>query len=262
MVDLVSVLTPALLPVLYFSVVLVLTWLIARLASLLVGRLMSQSAPLAAAGARRLAAVIVWLVGGTLAIQLLGVSPEILFIIVGLLGVAALLALRAPLENYGAKYFSDVYVPFKVGDSIRVGDFSGKVIEINPMATVLLTEADTIVSVPNAKFLEETVVNTSPQAWKEITLPLSLSGSADVPAFESDLMKSLAKLRTRLDRRFPPVLAIKSASATATELVLTVMIRRPEDREAILAEVSKRVAESLVRLRAPVRTVPAPRPSP
>jgi small-conductance mechanosensitive channel len=117
------------------------------------------------------------------------------------------------------------------------------VIEINAMATVLLTEQDELVSVPNTTFVREPIVNTSPQAWKELTVPITVRSTVDLPAFESALLKSLAKLRSRLDPRFPPVLATKARSTQSTDLTLTLMIRRAEDRDAILGEASKRIAE-------------------
>jgi small conductance mechanosensitive channel len=239
MVDLPVLLLPAAL----IGLTVLFTALIASLASYLVGGLMRQSPPVAAVGARRLAAIIVWLIGGSFALQQAGVSPEVVFVVVVLLGVAALIALRYPLENFGAKFFSEVYVPYKVGDSVRVGTFSGKVIEINAMATVLLTEQDELVSVPNTTFVREPIVNTSPQAWKELTVPITVRSTVDLPAFESALLKSLAKLRSRLDPRFPPVLATKARSTQSTDLTLTLMIRRAEDRDAILGEASKRIAE-------------------
>ena len=236
---------PLLLLVLYIGVTLALTALLAQWSSLVVVRLMSQSAPVAAVGARRLVAAIIWLIGGTFALQLAGVSLGFLLLVVGLLGVATLIALRQPLENFGAKFFSDVYIPYKVGDSISVGPHSGKVIEINAMATILLSSDDRMISVPNTTFLTDVIVNTSPQAWKELTIPVTVRASVDLPAFESGVLKSLAKIRTRLDPRFPPVVTTKARGAQATDLVITLMIRRPEDRDAIMSEASKRIADVL-----------------
>ena len=244
-----------LLPALAIGVTITLTALLARLASLVIGRLMSGSAPVAAVGARRLGAIVVWVIGGSFALQLAGVAPEVLLLVVGLFGVAALVALRHPLENFGAKFFSDVYVPYKVGDSITVGPLEGKVIEINAMTTVLLTPDDRLASVPNTKFLRETIVNTSPQAWKELSIPVSVGPAVDLPSFESAVLKSLARLRTHLDPRFPPVLTTKARGSQRTDLLLTLMIRRPEDRETILAESSRRIAEVLGSVEATARKV-------
>jgi len=236
-------------PYLPVVVIVVLTIVIAWLVHAVLGRLMRPSTPQMAGTARRLGVVVVVLIGGTLALQALGVDPTVLLLVIGLLGVTILVALREPLSNYGAKYFSDVYTPFKVGDTIQVQGVSGKVIEINAMTTILLSDSDQLISVPNVAMIRDVVVNTSPQAWKEVVVPVSIGSAVDLPAFESELLKSLGKLRTRLDPRFPPVLTTKSRTPQSTDLVLTLMLRRPEDRDAITVEANKRLAELLDRMR-------------
>ena len=249
MVDLLALLRPYLAVAVPLAITLVLTWLVGMLVSRLIARLMAESTPQATGGARRLGVVVVWLVGGTLGAQELGLSADVLLLVIGLFGAAALIALREPLGNYGARYFSDLYAPFKVGDAIEIEGRTGKVIEINAMTTVLLTDDEQLVSIPNAMFIREVVVNRSPLAWKEVTIPVALAANLDLPAFEADLRKTLSKLRTRLDPRFPPVLTTKSQSAQGTELVLTLMLRRPEERDAITVEANRRLSEVLARVR-------------
>lgn len=232
-----------------FAAILVVTWLCAKLASYAVGRLMRESSPQVTAGAQRLVAVVVWLVGIVFAVQELGVSADVLLVVLALLGVAAIVGLRQELENLGARYFSDVYGPFKTGDSIQVGEYVGKIIEINAMSLVLLSDDDRLVSIPNSTLMREAVINLSPQAWKKLTVPVTIPSSVDLAAFESELLKSISKLRSHLDKRFPPVFTTKSRTPQATELILTVMIRRPEERDSILAEVNKRV-QAIERVRA------------
>ncbi|MCI4319756.1 MAG: mechanosensitive ion channel family protein [Thermoplasmata archaeon] len=243
--DLSSVLQNSVLQsLLTFGVLVALTVLVGRLARLLALQAMRQSRPQVAASVAVLASVVVYLIGGVIAIQELGISPDILLVVVGLLGAAALIGLREQLENFGGKYFSDVYSPFKVGDSIKIRTFAGKVIEINAMTTVLLSDDDQLIAIPNSMFMKEVVVNTTPQAWKEVSLPITVGASVDVAAFESAIYRSLAKLRSRLDRRFPPVITTRSRTPVSTDLTVTVMIRRPEDREVIINEVQKRITEA------------------
>jgi len=230
-------------------VILVATWLFSYVVSLAVAGLMRRSNPQVTAAAQRLVVVIVWLVGIVFAIQELGVGVDALLLVLGLLGVAAIVALRQPLENFGAKYFADLYTPFKIGDTIRVGDQAGKVIEINAMSTILLSEDDHLIALPNSVFLRSSVVNLTPQAWKELIVPISLPGSVDLPAFESEMLKALSRLRLRLDRRYPPVFTLKSRTAQSTDLLLTVMIRRPEDRDSVLSEVNARLSEVMEKSR-------------
>jgi small-conductance mechanosensitive channel len=172
-----------------------------------------------------------------------------------------LIALREPLGHYGARYFANLYTPFKVGDTIEVRGFSGKVIGINAMTTILLSPKDQLISVPNEMIVREIVVNTSPQAWKEVAIPISLAASVDLAAFESELLKSLSKLRIRLDPQFPPVLTTKSRTPQSAELLLTLMLRRPEDRDSLTREANKRLAE-LLKTGGGARPRPAPAPAP
>lgn len=231
------------------GVIALVTLLLAWLVNLLLGRLLRSSVPRAAATARHLGVGVVGLIGGTLVLQALGINTDVLLVIIAIVGATVVVALREPLGNYGAKYFGDIYTPFKVGDTIRVLGYAGKVIEINPMTTVLLTDDDLLVSVPNVALIRDVLVNTSPQAWKEVVIPVTLPASVDLPAFESGLLKSLAKLRARLDRRFPPVVTTRARTPQATDLTVTLMLQRPEDRDVLAAEANKRIAETLERIR-------------
>ncbi len=231
------------------GIIILLTWLIARLTSILIGRLTSSSKPLAAAQAKRVGWILVWAIGAILAIEQLGVQSDILLLVVGLFGVGVIVALRVPLENLGAKYFSDIYVPFKVGDSIMVSNYSGKVVEINSLCTILLSEKnDQLLSIPNSILVRDVVTNSTPLAWKEVTIPIAIGNSTDLATFESEVLKSVNKLKLRLDKRFPPVLTTKSRSPQSTDLVLTVMIRSPEERDAIANEINKLVAEIIQKM--------------
>jgi small conductance mechanosensitive channel len=216
---------------------------VGKLATILIGKITRQSKPLVAAQARRTTWVVVWIIGAILAIEQLAINSTVLLLVLALLGVGALIAFSLPLQNIGAKYFSDIYLPFKVGDSITVGNYSGKVVEINSMSTILLTDNDQLVSVPNALFARRVVVNATPQAWREVSIPLEVGGQIDLPSFENAVLKSLGKLKLHLDKRFPPILTTRNRGPDFTELTLTVMIRRPEEREAIVNEINKRVSQ-------------------
>lgn len=248
----------------YVLATVLATWIMALIARALIGRVMSRSLPLVAAQARQLGFIVIWIMGGIIIAEELGVRSDILLLVVGLFGLAAIVALREPLQNLGSRYFSDYYVPFKVGDSITVRGRSGKVVEVNPIATVLLDADENLVSIPNAVFMFEAVVNTTPHAWKQVAIPLVVDGAVDLAAFESAILKSCSKLRLHLDERFPPSLSVRSRTAQSTELLLTVMIRDPAERDLILTEINKRVTDTVARMtrrhrdRKPVPPSPEP----
>jgi small-conductance mechanosensitive channel len=242
--------TTLLTTLVYFVVILLVTAFVAWLIGVGIGQALRGSSPLVAVQARRAGSLVVWLVGIILAVEQLGINSDVLLLAVALFGIAALVAVRTPLENFASRYFTNIYLPFRLGDSIGVQGLSGRVIEVNAMSTILLTEKDTLVSIPNSVLLSEAVTNSTPQAWKEIVVPIVLGGDLDIATFESTVLKSLNKLKLRLDERFPPTLTLKARGPQTTELALTVMIRRPGDRDAMTTEVNKRVREIVETFRA------------
>ncbi len=230
-------------PAIRFVVIILISWLVARLFNLLFVGWYKIGMSLIRVHVQRVATIVIWTVGLILAIEQFGFDINLLLLLIGILGVGAILAARDVLQNLAAKYFSDVYIPFKLGDSIRIREFSGKVIEINPVATVLLTEKEELVSIPNSLFVKEATVNITPQAWKEIIIPIAFNGRMGVPEFESKVLKAINKFKLHLDERFPPVLTVKRRENNYFELVLTLMIREPSKKEEITAEINKKITE-------------------
>jgi len=227
----------------FFVFTLLITALLSRILSLLIGDLFREWTPSLRTSLQRLASVAVWTVGLIFAIGLLGLKTDLLLLLVGLMGVAVILALREVLENVGAKYFSDLYVPFKVGDIIRVGGQSGKVIEINPVTTVLLTKEEHLISIPNSVFMREKVINLTPHVWKEILIPVTISSSLSLPEFESEVLKACGRFRRYLDERFPPLLTVKGREEKYVNLILTLMVRDPSKKEEIVRELNRKISE-------------------
>jgi small conductance mechanosensitive channel len=230
-------------PAIKFVVIILITWLVARLFNLLFVGWYKIGVSLIRVHVQRVATIVIWTVGLILAIEEFGLDINLLLLLIAILGIGAVMAAKDVLQNLAAKYFSDVYIPFKLGDSIRIREYSGKVIEINPVATVLLTEKEELVSIPNSLFVKEATVNITPQAWKEIIIPIAFSGKMDVPEFESKIVRAINKFKLHLDERFPPVLTVKKRENNYFEMVLTLMIREPSKKDEITAEINKKIAE-------------------
>ena len=229
--------------VISFVGIIVVTWLIAHFVGSFLGRILRIGPPLVLAHLRRLTLAIIWLMGILVALAQIGLHLEILLLLIGLAGVALAIANRETLENVASKYFADFYIPLKIGDSISIRGFSGKVIEINPISTVLITGDETLISVPNSLFLREIVVNSTPKAWKEVTIPILIRNDIPLAGFESNILKSCHKLKHLLDERFPPILAVKNRGTKTTELTLTLMIKEPEMKDVIISDVTGKVSE-------------------
>jgi len=154
-------------------------------------------------------------------------------------------AMRDILSNIASKYFSDIYVPYKVGDRISVAGYTGSVIEINPIVTVILTDDGKTVSIPNTFFTSSIVVNETREAWKEIAVPVLVDKGLDIAEVEAEILKRVNKLRPRLDDRFPPTLITRRSDEGGTELVLIARIKDPIDKDSVASEINRRILEAV-----------------
>ncbi len=228
-----------------FLAIIIATAIIARLFKILIGRMLRTGLPLVTTHVQQIASVVIWIIGILIALEHIGLRLDFILLLMGLIGIGIIIAMKDTLQNIASKYFSDVYVPYKVGDMIKVENYSGKVIEINPISTILLTEGSELISIPNMLFLRKIVINISPQAWREIIIPIIIGREIDLPEFESEVLKSCNKLKMYFDERFPPILTVKRREEKSIELALTLMLKEADKKDAIVSEINQRVKEIL-----------------
>jgi small conductance mechanosensitive channel len=103
--------------------------------------------------------VTVMVVGSLAALGALGVPWPTVVALAGVLGLAASLALQDVLKNFVAGVYLLVERPFRIGESIKVKEFSGAVETIDVRTTVLRTPEGDAVMVPNAILFAEIILN-------------------------------------------------------------------------------------------------------
>lgn len=96
-----------------FSLIIIGTYLFSRILNSVLIRVLKHGSPLVAGHIRRLVWIFVWVMGLMLGVEQLGLRIDILLLMVGLAGIAAIVAFKDTLQNFASRYFSDVYVPFK-----------------------------------------------------------------------------------------------------------------------------------------------------
>lgn len=87
------------------------------------------------------------------------ITPFIALLGAGAFGLS--LAVQGPVSNYGAGVVLIMTRPFKVGDTITVGECSGVVDYVTLGNTQLLNEDDERITIPNRKILGETFTNSN-----------------------------------------------------------------------------------------------------
>lgn len=116
------------------------------------------------------------------------------------IGAAALgagLALQGLLSNYAAGLSLILTRPFKEGDTLSVNGYSGVVERINLDATLLVTEDDERISIPNRHLVGEVLTNSFDYRVVETTVGIS---------YQDDPAVAIRALETALER-FPEIAA-------------------------------------------------------
>ena len=109
----------------------------------------------------RIGAYGVWTFGMLIGLPIIGIQLDSLFVAFGAVGIGIGLGLQKIAENFISGLLILFARPIKVGDRIHVGDLEGTVIEIQSRVTLVQTNDNIVVLVPNAHLVSEQVINLS-----------------------------------------------------------------------------------------------------
>jgi small-conductance mechanosensitive channel len=104
---------------------------------------------------------LVIIVGMIVILQTLGIDLSALTILTGALGVGVGFGLQHITNNLVSGIILLFERPIKVGDRIEVGGVLGDVVRISPRATIIVTNDNITVIVPNSEFITGRVTNWS-----------------------------------------------------------------------------------------------------
>ena len=121
------------------------------------------------------------LVAALLVLDIFGVQPTALLAVVGVVGLAASLALQDVLRNLVAGLYILVERPFTIGEQIDFRAFSGTVETIELRTTALRTVAGQKVIIPNAMLFSDALVNRSAYGRQLVRLRVAVPLDAKAP---------------------------------------------------------------------------------
>lgn len=221
-----------------FLIVISLTAVVARISRTLIDKAMRSYSPYLAARIRNYVFVLVWSIGIILGIRQVGISTDILMLLMALVGIGFIVSGLHVLQNFISHSFMNLQMQYKVGDVISISDFSGKVIEITDLGTVLLDDEGNLVSIPNVMFLKEIWVKHRLSGY-EMTIPVVIKKELDVVNFEKELLNSLTELK-KYFKKEPHIVTSKINDKTI-ELSLILNIKDPEKKSVVTVEIDEKV---------------------
>lgn len=123
--------------------------------------------------------VLVMTMVGIICLGKLGISVTPFIAAIGAVSLGAGLALQGLLSNYGAGLNIILVRPFIVGDTISVQGVSGQVKDIRLANTILSTEDEVEITIPNKHIVGEILHNTHDISLVELSIGVAYSSDMD-----------------------------------------------------------------------------------
>ena len=143
-------------------------------------------------------------------LQTVGINLTTLNVVAGAVGIGV----GFGLQNIASNFISGLIIlmerPVKVGDRVEVNDVNGQVINIGARSTIIRTNDDIAIIVPNSKFISENVVNWSYNDRRvRFHVPIGVAYDSDVELVKRLLLKVARENRDVLDTPPPSVRLLK-----------------------------------------------------
>lgn len=180
-------------------IVLDITWFFGRLFSSLLqvywGKQSNGQANKMMPIIKRTILVIVWLIGIVMALSNVGVNISALLGTLGIGGIAFALAAQDTVKNVFGAFTILTDKPFSIGDTIRVDSYEGTVVDVGVRSTKTMNYDKRIITFPNYKITDTSIVNISSEPMRRVVLNLGLTYDTTSEKMKEalELLKSIPK---------------------------------------------------------------------
>lgn len=176
-------------------------------------------------------------------LQLAGVQAGSLLTLVGAIGVAVALALQGSLANFASGLLLLSFRLVRVGDLIEIGDVRGRVTDLLPFHTVLVTADNQRVTLPNSMLTGSAVRNHSTLATRRAQWTLSLT-PRDNLSIVKDALRARLLDDPRIIRETPPLFFVQDWTDDKRTLLLQAWTKT-SDYQAVQQELLEELGAAL-----------------
>ena len=148
-----------------------------------------------------------------------GVQTASIIAAIGAIGLAIGLALQGTLQNIAAGIMLLVLRPFRIGESIEVGNVAGDVEEIGLFATRLRTVDGIYILAPNSKLWNEPVRNYTRNRVRRNDITIGIGYEDDIDMAQETLVE-IATADQRVKKQPPPVAFVAALGDSAVSITL------------------------------------------
>lgn len=161
--------------------------------------------------------------------------------ILGAAGLAVGLALQGSLANFAGGVLILIFKPFKVGDTITVSGFVGKVYEIQIFSTILLLPDNRTVILPNGGVSNSAIVNNNKQDFLNLNLTVSIPSDKNLEEMKKLIRDAIYK-DDRVLRENEIVIFITELAGGIVKLTVSIHCR-PENLTSVQQKAYENILE-------------------
>jgi small conductance mechanosensitive channel len=150
-----------------------------------------------------------------------GIETTSFIAALGAMGVAIGLALQGSLSNFAGGVLILVFKPFKVGDVIESGGYTGKVNRIDILHSVLTTFDNKTIFLPNGQVANSSLVNFTLQETRRVDISVGISYTDNVAKAREVVLK-LIKADDRILMEPEPMIVVTSFGDSSVNLAVRI----------------------------------------
>lgn len=187
----------------------------------------------------------IWAIGIIIVLTQFAINTSILLLLLGLGGIAVIVAYHQVLADIAAAQFISNYQAFKVGEWVEVEHHYGRVVERNLIHTKILTPDNEVVAIPNSMLLSHSVVNRTRSGGLRVQVPIFVKQGMDLKKLEDKLVEVGQEMKVDLAPDSTPQVRVSEFNGDMIRLVLMLHVANPAKRDQLISDVQKRVYEIL-----------------
>jgi len=157
--------------------------------------------------------------------SMIGIEITSFIAILGAAGLAIGMALQGTLQNFAGGIIILILRPFKVGDFIEQGSFSGVVKQIQIFNTVLCTADNKIIILPNTQLATNPLINYTKSDVRRVDIPCGIAYGESVDKARSTMLEIASARTDILKEPDGPTVLVTELSDSSVNLQLRVWVK-------------------------------------
>ncbi|NDW08541.1 mechanosensitive ion channel family protein [Dysgonomonas sp. 520] len=170
--------------------------------------------------AKRSLLVIVWIIGIVMALSNVGVNIGALLGTLGIGGIAFALAAQDTVKNVFGAFTILADKPFSIGNTVRIDNFEGTIVDIGVRSTKMRDYNKRIVTFPNYKIADASVVNITAEPMRRVVMKIGLTYDT-TPEKMNEAMNILKGIPSKIEYVSQNGLVVNFSDFTDSALVVT-----------------------------------------